>query len=472
MRSTTLKVIILQLYIIFLCFSCKKFLDVGNPRDKIPAEYVYGSDANAIAVVNGIYYDFQRNGGIAHGNVNNISTALSLGMDECDVFPTSSLRAYYTNTRTANFWTPMYNFIYRINTAIYSISKSESISASIKEKLLGECKFLRGFFYFYLVNLYGDVPLLLTPSFKDNAVAFRTPQEKVYEQVIDDLLEAQDLLGDDYLNSDMISFTEDRIRPCKWAAVALLARVYLYTGDYSQAIRQSTLILNNRSLFDTTSLDEVFLKNSKEAIWQLQPISDDGVFLNTFFPKQYVLLKGEPNSTNPISVGRLLVESFEKTDRRKSMWLGVDSSKGEVYYYFHKYKYYGPDEVSKEYIMVLRLAEQYLIRAEAKAQLGDLDGAIVDLNVIRLRAGLEPSTPTSLDEVKENILEERKVELFVEWGDRWFNLKRLRRIDEVMKIAAGYKKSTWESYRQLYPIPIEDLKLNTNLTQNAGYPSF
>ncbi len=117
--------------------------------------------------------------------------------------------------------------------------------------------------------------------------------------------------------------------------------------------------------------------------------------------------------------------------------------------------------------MVFRLAEQYLIRAEARANLENLTGANEDLNIIRKRALLDAKNDLNKDSILRNIEQERRIELFSEWGYRWFDLKRLNRADKVLTQTKG---DTWQSTDALYPIPQSEIDLNSNLKpQNAGY---
>ncbi|MBC7851372.1 MAG: RagB/SusD family nutrient uptake outer membrane protein, partial [Chitinophagaceae bacterium] len=110
-------------------------------------------------------------------------------------------------------------------------------------------------------------------------------------------------------------------------------------------------------------------------------------------------------------------------------------------------------------------AEQYLIRAEARAKLNDLTGAISDLNTIRNRAGLANTIAVSQQNILNAIAEERRTELFGEWGHRWFDLKRTGKINEVMNAL----KANWKATDALWPIPIDQLKANPALVQNPGY---
>jgi hypothetical protein len=159
-----------------------------------------------------------------------------------------------------------------------------------------------------------------------------------------------------------------------------------------------------------------------------------------------------------------LLNAFEPGDLRKTTWLDSNSVNGITYYYPFKYEV-ATGTNKTEYNMVLRLAEQYLIRAEARTQLGELSGAEEDLNIIRNRAGLPDTKATDQQSLMNAIMQERRVELFTEWGSRWFDLKRWGIIDNVLSI----EKPGWKSTDQLYPIPQQEIMSNPNLKQNAGY---
>jgi hypothetical protein len=119
--------------------------------------------------------------------------------------------------------------------------------------------------------------------------------------------------------------------------------------------------------------------------------------------------------------------------------------------------------------MVLRLAEQYLIRAEAQAQQNNLAGAKSDLDAVRLRSGLPGVTVTTKEAMLQDIAQERQTELFTEWGHRWFDLKRTGAMDSVMTRTAVVKGTAWKPHFKLFPIPQTEIQANPNLTQNPGY---
>lgn len=459
---------------ILLLVSCKKFLDVGNPPDKIVAKAVYQSNTSAAAVLTGIYYDLIQ-GNISQGQ-NGISVVCGLSADELIVFPTNYnlVNTYTNNFPYTGFWSLLYATIHRVNAAIEGLSEATSLTPSVQQQLLGEARFIRAFCYFYLVNLYGDVPILTTSDYTVNAVIARSPIASVYEQIIADLHEAQHLLNDNYVDADGITVTTERIRPNKWTATALLARVYLYTSNWSAAAAQAGIVIDNKSLYDLIPLNDVFLKNSREAIWQLQtnysPTGATADFFNTLDANVFVLENGPDESEHPFWMSPFLLNTFENGDQRKENWIGgIDSSAGTAYYFPFKYKLYQSGDPQREYLMVLRLAEQYLIRAEARAQLGQLEESRLDLNAIRQRAGLDATTASTKDALLTAILHEKQVELFTEWGHRWLDLKRTGQVNTVMADVTPQKGGTWQSYKQWYPLPFFDLQLNPNLKQNEGY---
>lgn len=159
-----------------------------------------------------------------------------------------------------------------------------------------------------------------------------------------------------------------------------------------------------------------------------------------------------------------MVESFEPQDLRSKKWIDSLSIEPDIYYFPTKYKVRTGTPVT-EYSMVLRLAEQYLIRAEARVHQGDLTGAAEDVKKIRNRAGLTNIELSSTSQALNSIYAERKLELFTEGGHRWLDLKRTDRATEVL----SPKKPEWQPTDVLYPIPQNELNNNPNLNQNPGY---
>ncbi|AEW01221.1 hypothetical protein A4D02_32870 [Niastella koreensis] len=451
----------------FLLLSCKKFVQVEPPITNPTSNSVYQNDATAIAVLSSIYNQMQFNG-IA-GGTQSISTLTALNSDELknysvDLLLSQSYSNALRNSSPVLFWNNLYNFIYISNAAIEGINKSTTLSSAVKQQLLGEAKFLRGFFYFYLVNLYGDVPLLLTTDYRINAKASREDTDKVYEQIINDLKEAEDLLNDNYVGLDAILTTTERIRPNKASASAMLARVYLYTGNWAESENEATKVINNTRYSLVSNLNNVFKKNSTEAIWQIQPVNPQ---FNTLDAAAYILTS-EPGSNNYFALTNNLVSSFDDVDARKSNWIKSFTVGAKTYYYAFKYQV-NAAQPSSEYAMVIRLAEVYLIRAEARARQEKVGDAQSDLNAVRARAKLPGTTANTKDLLIVALEKERELELFTEWGHRWFDIKRLGRASAIMSVITPQKGGVWSDNWKLYPIPQSEILLNKNLTQNDGY---
>jgi hypothetical protein len=470
--------------VLFAISGCKKFTEVGFPETSNNANVVYNTDVQAIGVLTGIYAKMETTL-LSNPVILGMPVFTGLSSDELTLFDknNTALGPYYTNTLSGqmpvSFWSNIYPVIFVTNSALDGLSSSTGLTPSVKQQLLGEAKFIRAFCYFYLVNLYGDVPLVLTTDYKKNALLARTSKDLVYQQIIDDLKDAQNLLSENYLDGSLTPYSSkaEKVRPTKWAANALLARTYLYTKDWANAEAQATSVINNSTLFSLDTLNGVFLKNSKEAIWQLQPIRS-GIFSNTQEGAIFKLPSTGPNTSQyPVYLSPFLLNTFEPNDQRKSKWVDsvVVSISGvpKTFYYPSKYKIGQKNTAVAEYSMVLRLAEQYLIRAEARTQQNNLGNAIADLDMIRQRAGLPLIANTnpgiSQSALLDTILHERQVELFTEWGHRWLDLKRINKVDAVMSVVTPQKGGTWETTDQLYPIPVTELQKDPNLTQNSGY---
>lgn len=462
---------------------CEKNVEVSAPPTSPSSATMYTSDGLAASVLTGIYMKMAQNS-FAQGN-QGISLYAGLSADELQTYPAggASFVSVYQNkipSTFQNFWQQFYTYIYIANAAIEGIEKSKGgMTEPVKKQLTGEAKFMRAFLHFYAVNLYGDVPFITTTDYRQNLSVSRTPQSQVYDQIIADLKDAQNLLSDKFV-TPAGGTTSDRVRPNKWTATALLARVYLYTGKWDLAESEATKLIDNKSLFKLGPLASAFLSNNTEAIWQVQPISKQ---TNTLDGALFIRLISPPTRPSPGSPADLhpaFLSNFETGDQRKVKWMDSVTISGVKYYMPTKYKVKavtGTDtsKPAAEQQTIFRLAEQYLIRAEARAKLNNIAGARADIDTIRVRAGLAPTTAADQPSLLDAVMHERQVELFTEWGHRWFDLKRTNRIDAVMTAFASKKiisgnSNPWNTQMQLFPIPSNEILLNPNLApQNPGY---
>jgi hypothetical protein len=452
--------------------SCKKFVQIDTPPTLLVASGVFNDNTTATQAQANIYSQMSSN-----GESFNMSSNSGFLSDELTGYAASGgQRQLYINAMTAangaGPWGSAYNYIYQANAVMEGLQNSHGVSPAVKNQLSGEAKFVRAFWHFYLTNCYGNVPLVTTTAYATNARLARTPQPLVYEQIIQDLKDAQSLLNSHYVDFSDTATTTERTRPTLWAAEALLARAYLYTKKYDLAEAAATAVIAHTDLYGLEpDLNSVFLANSQEAIWQLQiPQPNNGEATTDGY--NFILL-ADPTGGG-VSVSSQLLGSFEPGDKRRSNWVHDTTFAGTPYAYPYKYKQGMNNSTTvKEYVMVMRLAEQYLIRAEARANQDKLSEAIADLNVIRNRAGLGNYTGSATDPaaVLGAILHERQVELFTEWGHRWFDLIRTGTVNSVMSVVTPLKGGTWnaDGHQTLYPIPQPELGKDNNLTQNPGY---
>jgi len=464
---------------LILCTSCEKYVDVGLPKDQVLNQLAFDDDKTATASVVGLYSQMNGLNYYFANILMNFCTAMSAdeffyGANYADFTEFSDNNPSTTNSFVRTLWTQPYSYIYHANACIEGLEKAVNVSQAVKNQLIGEAKFMRAFCHFYLSQLFGDVPLILTTDYKENTALPRTAKAEVMAAVIQDLKEAKELLIAGYPSGAQVADGNgERTRPNRAAASTLLARAYLYNGQWAEAEQQADEVISDTryKLLPSEQINEVFLKNSEETIWQLEAVNTLSG-RNTWEGTLYV-----PASATNVPLIRLtpdgLKDAFEEGDLRRTNWVGTYTSDDVTHLYPYKYKVRLAVSPATEYSMVLRFAELYLIRAEARLELGKLDDARTDLNSIRFRAGL-PELVVSIDAtaLRSALEKERQVELFAEWGHRWFDLKRwpslegkATRADDIL----GKLRPGWKSTAVLFPIPLRALQTNPNLTQNEGY---
>lgn len=440
--------------VILLFSSCRKFVENGTPPSSLTEDKAFSDSATATSVVLAMYTR------VANTNPQNNSIAFNItkfGAMSADVayyLTNTSFDNFKNNTLTAGnelngLWSDLYANIGRSNYAIRNLEASATLSSSVKNQLLAESKFWRAWSYFYLVNFFGDVPLVINTDALTNGLLPRTPVAQVYQQIVADLNSAKDLLTNNYPSIE-------RARVNKRVAAALLARVYFYQQNWAMAEAEASEVISSGTYSLVTDLNSVFVKTSNEVI--LQVASSTGV---TSWGGEFI-----PASTTPnVVLYDTLANAFEPNDLRKANWTKPLVYGGKTYLYPYKYKVRS-GTAGNEYHVTLRLAEMYLIRSEARVNQNNVTGALSDLNLVRQRAGISqlPSTTTK-EAVLAALERERWLELFTEWADRWFNLKRLGKADAVL----GKIKPQWQANQKLYPLPNQAMQANPNLVNNPGY---
>lgn len=457
MRNFKIKV--LGLFALFSIVGCDSFVAVETPNSQLTGVTVFEDRTTANAALIAIYSKL-RDTGLLAGNANGSGVCMGLYADELTYYGAANDNTSFIFNNTmlaatpmaAQLWNESYHQIYCANAVLYGCENSTGLSSADKNQFIGEALFVRALVHFYLVNLYGDVPYITTTDYEVNRLISRMPTDEVYSNIIADLQQAISLLPEGHV-------APDRVRPNRSAASALLARVFLYTGNWAAASNEASAVLNNAEYVWETDIDKVFLKDCTATIWQLSPKlegdnTDEGsVFVFQTGPPPFVGLRGE------------LYNSFATNDLRKSHWIASVTDGTNTWYHANKYKQNTNTGTSVEYSIIFRMAELYLIRAEARARQGELTGAKEDLDKVRNLAGLPNTTATTSTELIAAVLEERRFELFTEHGHRFFDLKRTGAVDIVLPVL----KLGWNSTDVHWPIPETELLANPNLTPNPGY---
>ncbi len=390
-----------------------------------------------------------------------------------------------TNIAPLTVWQGYYRGIHRANVAIERIPQIE-MNAALRDRLVGEAKFLRGYFYFNLVRWFGDVPLITKPLTPDEFKQPRTPKEQVYAQIIKDFEEAAAALPATYPPAD-------RGRVTRGSANGMLAKVCLTLGDFQRTEQYALAVINSGTYALFPNYERLFQKEgemSSESVFEVVTTADQqGLGGSQYNEVQGV--RGVPNlgwGFNRPSDD--LIRAYEPGDpRREATILYV----GEVLPDGSAIVEDNPETINERYnqkawvprrpdgrngagggnIRILRYADVLLMAAEALNENGKTQEALTYLNQVRTRArGTRPAsvlpnvTVTDRAQLRQRIWQERRVELAME-QQRWFDLLRQGRAGDVMK-ALG--KNFQEGKHELFPIPQNEVDLSGGLiTQNPNY---
>lgn len=445
---------------LLLLGGCEDFLEVEEPLGQITSPEVYEDVTTATAAVTSLYGKL-RDEVLLTGKPEGLGSVMGVYSDEMIYYgyggePMDNFykhQVFPDDLLVENLWNGSYSLIYMCNAVLEGLAASNNLGDPAKSQLRGETLFVRTMVYFYLMELFGEIPYPTTTNYEENSNLPKIFTSNVFENIIADLKEAKTLLGISYISGE-------KVRANKMVVSALLARIYLYQGNWDGAVLESSILINNPTISLEENVETEFLKESTSAILQLKPKLDGG---NTEEASTYLFVSGPPPF---VSLDPHLIETMEVGDLRREHWIGKVTDGSEIWYYPYKYKFKTNTGTSMEYSIIFRLSEQYLIRAEARAKMGNLLGALEDLNTIRNRAGLTDSEAKTGNEVLGAIWTERYHELFSEQGHRWFDIKRLGLANEILAPI----KPGWKPTDILLPIPENELLMNPNLKpQNPGY---
>ncbi len=458
---------IVALFVVGLSLSsCKDLLDTPLPNDQLATESVFASKATIKDLVNGLYnaYSSQHNGFIVRNNA-----AIS---DET-TFPTHPgnglgdlIFANFLPQSTVQLgWDIFYKSIYRANLLIENLPgvPTTVLSESDRKLYLATARFIRAECHFFLLNSYGNVPLVTTTNAAVNSIISQATATEVYASVVSDLEAA--------IADLPVTVTVTPTIHNKYQAQALLARVYLYMGRWADAETAATSVINSGKFQLVAVLGDVFKKGSPESILSLAEFSTNRLYVNRASLGWMSLpTSAAVTLTTYPYVPDQVLGLIQTGDQRwvNGNWMSIQFTKP----YQNKYRHNSSatDAAIAAYpqnYILLRYSEQFLIRAEARMQQNNIPGAAADLNVVRKRAGLPNTTAGDKASMVTAIENERLFELYYE-GHRWYDLARTNRLDEVVG-KLSWKKDNWKTTYKIWPILDKDLISNPKIKQNPGY---
>jgi hypothetical protein len=357
------------------------------------------------------------------------------------------------NGSVSTLWAAIYNTIYHANFIIERLPDVPSVPKATREEAMATARFLRAYSYFAGVYSFGDMPKVLSTSIETNENIARASREEILDLVLEDYQFALDNLPESsevgYANTDVVK--------------AALARYFLYQGDWANAQTFASEIIESGNYELVADYRDLVEKDfTGEQIFEVgytlndDPGTSTNIGLNNLFVGRREII---PSNQVIVSLA-----SAESGDRFFSIKFNTDDLQGADNGW--SVAKYGTADEDNNNVIVFRLGEMYLIRAEARLETGDLQGAIDDLNVLRNRAHGTTIASASQAELRRLVEEERKVELAFE-GHRWYDLVRTGRADVVMPAF----NSNWRDAYNLWPIPQREIQNNPALKghQNPGY---
>lgn len=463
------KYMIISLLVLALTsLSCQGFLD-ENPKNFIAPTNFYQSAADALASVNSVYDKLSNWGAFDR----QIYLLTELSTDNMDILSSNQERIQIDNYQMdagnsifRDAWQDLYEGVTRANITIDRVPGIKAMDAKLRDRIVGEAHFLRAFYYYNLVRLWGDAPLVTKEVASLEGLDLpRTPAATIYEQIIADLQSAEQSLPAKYTGADVGRATSG-------AAKTLLTSVYLTRKQWALAAAKAQEVIDSKAyqLYDNYADNfAIPLKNGKESIFEGQALASTG---SNDQSQMYTNFAPSPaNEFGQRAYGGFgptpeLFASYEPGDTRKGLYLTEQKGKKLPRPMFNKYvDPAGTENNNSNNWPYLRYADLLLMAAEALNESGKTAESLPFLNQVRKRAGLAPVTSTAQAEVRAAIRRERRLELVLE-GHRWFDLVRYGTLVSTMK-AAG--KDKVQEINNVFPIPLRELDTNPALAQNPGY---
>lgn len=492
---------ILGIILSLTLFSCgDEFLDKYDPTQLVAGTY-YQTEQHFEQALNGVYGDLQGLNSVEWIYTEYISdnSTLHFNIGNRGAGPNMEAIEYWQyvsgTDQIASWYRLLYQVLVNVNITLYKLADAQ-IDATAKSNFEGQLKFMRAYYYFHLVQSFGDV-IIVTEPIKSPSEAFkysRSPASEVYSLIVSDLTSAISLLPPTQAKTGLIT---------KGAALSLLGKVYLTRKQYGDAVTtlKQVLSIGYSLLPDYAYLWDGKHKNSSESIFEVQYQADTDLgewssFVYNFLPRDSygAVLPFENQSGYGWGIPTLdIISAYEEGDLRKDLSLkeGYTDKNGVwipvpyVQKFLQPHSTLGRPGVNWP---VIRYADVLLMLAEAiNEQSGPNTEAYGYVNAIRDRAGLALLSGLDKESFRTAVLKERRIELAFE-NHRWYDLKRTKSSSELVAFLnahGAHERSnptttrggipfspgdyTFESFEALFPIPDSEILINKELTQNDGY---
>jgi hypothetical protein len=488
----------IQYYIFFflVCASCNKLEE--TPYSSIFTDNFYKTASDAEAALTAVYGPMV--------NLYNTAGTCASDFSADQIYPrpvvgrdTYTLFSYDPNYTTQKsfsrqaespqqIWQSCYSGIEKANWVLLKVPATNMDTAR-RNVILGEAYYMRAFYLWTLTRNFGDIVVKTSPSTSlDTAIVGKSTQAEAFKQIYLDL---------DQASSRLPSYSADiqKGRPSKEVAMALYAKTALYAQDWATALNEAELVLSSGKYSLMANVLDVYNVSKEDAARQENMWAFECESTSPGFSTQIIGLYGPKNSDGPAyaatSYGSAFVyqaffDSFNPVDKRRKLLdtnyinkLGQVVAQKDITPITKKgvllKKYMDPNSVGASgaiNIPILRLADVYLIAAEASAQLNGPSAASYGyINTVRARAGL-PDLSAGLDKAQfvDSVLQERSWELFGE-GDRWYDLTRTNTFLQVIPTAVNdvFPTRSPQKKHRYFPIPLDEINANPKLEQNSDW---
>lgn len=453
-----IKVLPLLAFALLITNSCNQFIDVDGPIDQINAADVFADRNTAYAALDHLYTELQTNS-LFSGGSSGAGVLFGSYTDDLELYSPpsgSSGSDVYLNQILADnalvksVWSEAYKEIYMANALIEGIENS-SLAEPDKKQITGEALVIRSMIYLNLMQIYGDIPYTATTDYLINQHLNKRSEAEILNLLEMDLNKAIAILPDKYRHAD-------RIYVNRKVGQLILGSIYLLEKKWTQTEQISRDIISSTDYTFENDINKVFKKEGRHILFQLKtlyegaPTPETAVYYFSSFPPQNYILSPQ------------LAGSFSDDDLRRTNWISNIEGNGNTFFRNDKYKNVVVN--NDEYSVVYRLETPYFILAESLANQNRVADAIPFINKIRQRAGINLLDENITKEVLLSEIEnEKRREFFGEQGQRFFDLKRLGKLNILKQ-----QKPNWKDFHQRWPLPASELLLNPNLNpQNPNY---